>query len=171
MEYARAAIKKIAEIDSDESRIGQAMHRLLEWVAPAPPPQSAPAWSDAQCAAVAKLFALDATQLAQAQAGAEGILAGQGAWAWSASELAWHGNEVALQWRGQLLRMDRLVQRQDTREWWVLDYKSTAAPQTQAALCTQLRTYQAAVAWAYPGQAVRAAFLTPQGALIELTSE
>ena len=171
VEYARAAIKKIAEIDSDESRIGQAMHRLLEWVAPAPSPQSAPAWSDAQCAAVAKLFALDATQLSQAQAGAAGILAGEGKWAWNVSALAWHGNEVALQWRGQLLRMDRLVQRQDTREWWVLDYKSTAAPQTQAALCTQLRTYQAAVAWAYPGQAVRAAFLTPQGALIELTSE
>ena len=30
--------------------------------------------------------------------------------------------------------------------FWVLDYKSTAAPHTQAALCQQLRTYQAAVA-------------------------
>ncbi len=171
VEYARAAIKKVAEPDSEESRIGQAMHRLLEWVAPAAPLGAPHTWSDAQRAAVAELFALDATQVAQAQASAVGILSGQGAWAWDASALAWHGNEVALQWRGQLLRIDRLVQRQDTLGWWVLDYKSTAAPQTQSLLCNQLRTYRAAVALAYPGQAVHAAFLTPQGALIELTPE
>ena len=78
---------------------------------------------------------------------------------------------MALQWRGQLLRIDRLVQRQDTLEWWVLDYKSTAAPQTHAPYRAQLSIYQAAVAQAYPGQTIRTAFLTPQGALIELTSE
>jgi ATP-dependent helicase/nuclease subunit A len=168
---AWVAIKKVAEVDSDESRIGQAMHRLLEWVAPAAPHQALHTWSDAQRAAVAELFALDAAQVAQAQTAAAGILSGQGAWAWDASALAWHGNEVALQWRGQLLRIDRLVQRQDTGEWWVLDYKSTTAPQTQNHYRSQLRTYQAAVALAYPGQTIRAAFLTPQGALIELTSE
>ncbi len=168
---AWVAIKKVVEVDSDESRIGQAMHRLLEWVAPALPPRAPHTWSDTQRAAVAELFALDAAQVAQAQAAAAGILSGQGAWAWDVSVLAWHGNEVALQWRGQLLRIDRLVQRQDTGEWWVLDYKSTAAPETQNQYRSQLRTYQAAVALAYPGQAVRAAFLTPQGALIELTSE
>ena len=66
---AWVAIKKVAEVDSDESRIGQAMHRLLEWVAPAAPPRPAHTWSDAQRAAVAELFALDAAQVAQAQAG------------------------------------------------------------------------------------------------------
>ena len=171
VERAGAAIKKVADIDSDESRMGQAMHRLLEWVAPAAPPRAPHTWSDAQRTAVAELFALDAAQVAQAQAGATGILRGEGAWAWDASALAWHGNEVALQWRGQLLRIDRLVQRQGTFEWWVLDYKSHPAPQTQPTLCAQLRNYQRAVAQAYPGQTIRAAFLTPQGALIELTSE
>ena len=53
----------------------------------------------------------------------------------------------------------------------MLDYKSTAAPQTHAPYRAQLNNYQAAVAQAYPGQTTRAAFLTPQGALIELTSE
>ena len=147
------------------------MHRLLEWVAPATPSKAPHTWSDAQRAAVAELFGLDAAQVSQAHTAAAGILTGQGAWAWDASALAWHGNEVALQSRGQLLRIDRLVQRRDTGEWWVLDYKSTAAPQTHTALCKQLRTYQAAVALAYAGQTVHAAFLTPQGALIELTPE
>ncbi len=163
------AIKIIAKLDSDESRIGQAMHRLLEWVVPVSGPVVVNPWTDGQCAAVAQRFALDAAQLALACSAARAILGGQGAWAWDATALAWHGNEVALQVQGQLLRIDRLVQRQDTGDWWVLDYKSTAAPQTQTQYRAQLRSYQAAVAQAYPGQMVRAAFLTPQGALIELT--
>jgi ATP-dependent helicase/nuclease subunit A len=69
-----------------------------------------------------------------------------------------------------LLRMDRLVQ-QRNGAWWVLDYKSNAQPQQDAALCAQLLGYRDAVARANPGQAVRAAFLTPQGQLIELTPE
>ncbi len=168
---ASLAIKTVAIAESDESRIGQAMHRLLEWVQPIQGGESANLWSDTQRSAVAQRFLLDAAQLGQAEAAARSILAGQGAWAWDAAALAWHGNEVALQVQGQLLRMDRLVQRHDTREWWVLDYKSTATPQTQTPLRVQLRAYQTAVAQAYPGQTVRAAFLTPQGALIELTSE
>ena len=43
-----------------------------------------------------------------------------------------------------------------------------AQPQAQPDLCAQLATHRAAVARAYPGQVVRAAFLTAQGALIEL---
>ena len=64
--------------------------------------------------------------------------------------------------------MDRLVQRNDTGHWWVLDYKSAAQPHTDPSLCAQLATYCAAVQLAYPGQTVRAAFLSATGQFIEL---
>jgi ATP-dependent helicase/nuclease subunit A len=52
----------------------------------------------------------------------------------------------------------------------VLDYKSNAQPQLQADLCAQLTGYRATVQSAYPAQTVRCAFLTPQGALIEIST-
>jgi ATP-dependent helicase/nuclease subunit A len=70
------------------------------------------------------------------------------------------------------LRIDRLVLRRGVGDaegqWWVLDYKSTSQPQLQPELREQLLSYRAAVAQAQPGQAVRAAFLTAHGSLIEL---
>jgi ATP-dependent helicase/nuclease subunit A len=59
------------------------------------------------------------------------------------------------------------VQRSDTGHWWVLDYKSAAQPQRDPLLCSQLATYCAAVRLAYPGQTVRAAFLSATGHCIE----
>jgi ATP-dependent helicase/nuclease subunit A len=56
----------------------------------------------------------------------------------------------------------------DDGQWWVLDYKSNAQPQLQPELRAQLLEYQAAVAKAYAGHTVRAAFLTAFGTLIEL---
>jgi ATP-dependent helicase/nuclease subunit A len=168
---ASDAIKSIAPLETKESllsRVGQAMHRLLEYAPTTTAPAAALQWSAAQSEAVAQQFALAADDIAQAQAQANTIYTGQGGWAWDASVLRWHGNEVALQWGGQLLRIDRLVQRQDTGQWWVLDYKTTASPHTQSALRTQLRTYQEAVQHMYPEHSVRAAFLTAQGDLIEL---
>ena len=156
--------------DSLDSRVGQAMHRLLEWLAVPRAVPAMPLWSAGQLAAVAAEFALDADQAARAGQMAQAIAQGEGAWAWDASQLAWHGNEVTLAHRGRTLRVDRLVQHRATQHWWVLDYKSTAAPQQQPELCAQLLTYRAAVAQASPGQTVRAAFLTPQGALIELNT-
>jgi ATP-dependent exoDNAse (exonuclease V) beta subunit len=63
-----------------------------------------------------------------------------------------------------------LVQTRRDGQWWVLDYKSKAAPQLDADLCAQLLGYRAAIAQATPGQLIRAAFLTPQGALIEINT-
>ena len=71
------------------------------------------------------------------------------------------------QW-GTTVRLDRLVRRADTGEWWVLDYKSAAQPQRQQALRAQLHTYRQAVQALEPGSVVRAAFLTGQGELEEL---
>lgn len=171
VEYARAAPEKGAKEVSEslESRIGQAMHRLLEWVPVRDvAPVTGAVWTATQLAQVGRAFTLNTEQVEQARQMAQGILGGEGAWAWQRSALMWHANEVALTHAGQLLRLDRLVQRRDTGAWWVLDFKSSAQPQTQAALCAQLREYRAALALVYPGQAVHTAFLTPQGRLIEL---
>ena len=189
VEYAQAATKSIANSglsglavqaqggivggalaggDSVESRIGQAMHRLLEWFVPQPAGGAAAPWLPEQVAAAAREFALDPAQVDTARHMALAIVRGEGAWAWDASQLSWQCNELALTHRGRLLRLDRLVQRRDSGQWWVLDHKSNANPQQDPALCAQLLTYRSAVAQAYTGQTVRAAFLTPQGKLIEL---
>jgi ATP-dependent helicase/nuclease subunit A len=161
------------------SRTGQAMHRLLErlplaGLAPSGLADAASQavlpgspWGAADLAMVAAEFALDAAQTEVAHAMALGILRGQGAWCFDPGALSWAGNEVAIQVEGRSLRMDRLVQRRDSAHWWVLDYKSAAAPEQDAELLSQLRSYRDAVAHAYPQAIVRAAFLTPQGACIE----
>lgn len=148
--------------DSPSARIGKAMHRLLEWGG---------SLSAAHRAAAAREFWLNPAQIGEASAMAGRILAGEGAWAWQADRLGWQGNEVDLVHAGTALRLDRLVQRKDAGHeghWWVLDYKSAAAPQKQEALVAQLRNYRQAVQLIYPDAPVTAAFLTGQGALIVL---
>ncbi|MCB2029817.1 MAG: DNA helicase UvrD, partial [Rhodoferax sp.] len=68
------------------ARVGQAMHRLLEWGGVDVP----------AVAAVRREFALDAEGADRAAAMARNILAGPGAWAWDAAQLSWQGNEVEL---------------------------------------------------------------------------
>jgi ATP-dependent helicase/nuclease subunit A len=187
VECAQPAIKTVANSDSSgmaadepdslESRIGQAMHRLLERYAP---PGGAtgglvatqPQWEEVVRAQVAQEFALEPADLDSACAMAQTIVQGEGAWAWDRSQLGWQGNEVAIVHQGRMLRIDRLVHRKAPEgtegQWWVLDYKSTPQPQLQAALRAQLHTYRSAVAKAYPEHTVRAAFLTAAGTLIEI---
>lgn len=141
------------------------MHRLLEW---APLGASAAEHCAAGRAAVAREFALGDTQATLAADMAQRILEGAGAWAWQADRVDWWGNEVALVSQGTLVRLDRLVRRADTGEWWVLDYKSAGQPQHQAALRDQLQAYRQAVQALEPGAVVRAAFLTGQGGVEEL---
>ena len=177
VEYAQAAIKFIAKydftadldeaLDSLDSRIGQAMHRLLERLPSRGTATAAHLWSAAQRDAVAREFSLEPAQVDVAQGMAQAILHGEGAWAWDPAQLRWQGNEVGLVHQGRMLRIDRLVQHSEG-QWWVLDYKSTAQPHLQPELRAQLLAYRAAVAQAQPGQSVRAAFLTAQGTLIEL---
>jgi ATP-dependent helicase/nuclease subunit A len=147
--------------DSAASRTGQAMHRLLEWGT----------LSALHVKAVTREFRLDATQAQTALSGAQRILAGEGAWAWDPAVINWQGNEVELAYLGQSMRLDRLVQRCDAGHeghWWVLDYKSNAAPQALPELRQQMQIYRDAVMAVYPGQTVRAAFLTAQGRLLEV---
>jgi ATP-dependent helicase/nuclease subunit A len=98
---------------------------------------------------------------------AQRILRGEGAWAWDAAQIDWHGNEVTINVQGSVRRLDRLVRR-SSGEWWVLDYKSAAQPLAQDELVAQLRGYRAAVQKVYAGQVVRAAFLSAQGTLEEI---
>ena len=152
----------VDEEDTDVARFGKAVHRLLEFAvgsrAPFPP---------SRLRRVAREFALDAAAMDRAVTMAQRILAGDGAWAWDPREVDWHGNEVALFHAGELLRLDRLVRRRGG-EWWVLDYKSASSPQEQPELQAQLARYREAVRGAYPGEPVRAAFLTGRGELVEL---
>ena len=118
---------------------------------------------------MAREFALDAVQARDALAMAQRIVAGEAAWAWDAGVLNHWGNEVELFQQGELLRLDRLVRRRDTGDWWVLDYKSAAHPERQPALLEQMQGYRRAMAGARPGEPVRLAFINAQGQLIELT--
>ncbi|QDL54879.1 UvrD-helicase domain-containing protein [Rhodoferax aquaticus] len=165
---ATEKIARLAKIDRLDSRMGQAMHRLLEWVEPAQTLDLMHLWSDAQRARVALEFGLTQAQVLQAQHMAVAIVGGQGAWAWNSGLLAWHGNEVAMVCAGKNVRIDRLVRRADSGQWWVFDYKSAFQPQHQVELLAQLEAYRSGVSLANPGHTVRAAFLTPQGALIEI---
>jgi ATP-dependent helicase/nuclease subunit A len=161
---APAAIETVADEDALPARIGKAMHRLLEWGGVSP----------ARVRAVQREFRLDAAQGREAADMAQRILQGEGAWAWNDAVLAWQGNEVELVYQGQTLRLDRLVQRKDAGHaghWWVLDYKSSGAPQAQPALLAQMQAYRAAVQALYGGQTVKAAFLTAQGRLEALSGE
>jgi ATP-dependent helicase/nuclease subunit A len=155
-------LRPAAPAGSDASRLGEAMHRLLEtW-------QPRTGLVPAQLREIERSFALDAAAVQQAAAMAQRILQGEGAWTWDPAHVDWQGNEVELHFEGELLRLDRLVRRRDSGEWWVLDFKSAAQPQRQPQLVAQMRRYREAIAAAHGGAAVRAAFLTAEGAMVVL---
>jgi ATP-dependent helicase/nuclease subunit A len=154
--------RRMPAADTRASAFGQAMHRLLEWSLPGAP------LPPAHVRAAGREFGLDAAAARAAATMAQRIRSGAGAWAWDAAALDWHGNEITLIHEGQTLRIDRLVRHRESGAWWVLDYKSAARPQHDAALIAQLQRYREAVQVAYPGDTVRAAFLTGQGELVTL---
>ncbi|SCK57153.1 ATP-dependent helicase/nuclease subunit A [Variovorax sp. HW608] len=159
---ARPSGPALRRTDTRASALGQAMHRLLEWTQPGAP------LATEHLRAAAREFALDLQATRAAAAMAQRIRVGAGAWAWDIESLDWHGNEVTLVHQGQVLRIDRLVRHRESGAWWVLDYKSAARPERDAALIAQLNRYRDAVREAYPGETVRAAFLTGQGELVTL---
>jgi ATP-dependent helicase/nuclease subunit A len=150
-----------AASDPPSARIGKAMHRLLEWGSV----------DVAHGSIVQREFGLDAEQAQTAASMAQRVLTGEGAWAWDAEQLAWAANEVELVHGGVLMRLDRLLQRKDDGQWWVLDHKSHPAPLKDPELVAQLGAYRAAVRAIYPGQVVRAAFLTGEGRWVELPEQ
>ena len=74
---------------------------------------------------------------------------------------------------GEVLRIDRLVEFDEDgcRTWWVLDYKLSHQPETLGEYRAQLLRYRRAVQALEPGTAVRCAFITGDGSLIEVSPE
>ena len=145
------------------ARIGRAVHRALEWIV-----------ADAE---------IDRHEAADAAAREFGAAAGavrnvvtaivdhpEGARFFLGAQIRWRGNEVSLGDGGDVLRIDRLVlvDEGDGPVWWVLDYKLSHAPDELDAYRAQLLRYRAAVARAQPGEAVRCAFVTGEGRVVEV---
>lgn len=163
---ANAARPEVPAAESLASRKGQAMHRMIEWGAGSARPPGPQAIAN-----TAREFGLTAAQMSEALALAGRIRTGEAAWAWDAAIISWQGDEVELVHDGKTLRLDRLVQRQDAGhegQWWVLDYKSAAAPELQEALNEKMRGYKSAVERIHPGAVVRAAFVTGMATLVEV---
>ncbi len=150
--------------DGEATRLGRAVHRVLEWL-----PQVAAV--DAAARAAALEFALPVEAVARVAALARTLLGSAACRRFfDRAGLQWAGNEVALVWQGRSLRIDRLVALRGPQgpTWWVLDYKLQHAPQAVDAYRAQLADYRDAVQALQPGEAVRAAFITGAGELIEL---
>ena len=141
------------------TRMGLAMHRLLQWH----PTQAGFEWTTVHTQAVAREFDLTTEQASEATAMAQRVAQGQGAWAWDASQLSQWGNEVELFWEGEALRLDRLVHSKVSGDAWVIDFKSHEHPELQAELLVQIRRYGQAVSGAEPGSRVRLAFINALG--------
>ncbi|MGB3071326.1 MAG: UvrD-helicase domain-containing protein [Ottowia sp.] len=150
---------------SEASRLGEAMHWLLEHVGDTPQ-----GWRAERMAQIETRFGIGAEQAARADALARRILRGEGAWAWDAGQVLEQFNEVELLYQGQRLRIDRLVRRSagphGPEAWWVLDYKSAARPEGNPLLQEQMARYRKAVEQTYPALAVIAAFLSADGRMV-----
>ncbi len=163
-------VVRTSELD-DLAALGEAMHRVLEWVSG---PGGAGAALEALLGAAAQMFGLDARRTERLERCVRAILGSPDcAPFFDAAGLLWSGNEVPVNHEGQDLRLDRLVRRAAQEEgaaaeWWVLDYKLHEAPQRQPEYVQQLRQYRAAVQGLQPGERVRTAFITGQGRLVEV---
>ena len=153
-------------LDDAASRLGQAVHRTLEWAATSP--SGTVPELDMLAGAAAREFSVDAPEVARLAGriwhspACMRFFAGPG--------LRWAGNEVPVSDAGEVLRIDRLVELDDAgqRSWWVLDYKLQQSPESLPAYREQLQRYRRAVQALQPGQPVRCAFITGAGELIEL---
>ena len=152
------AVPVTAEADL-RTRLGLAMHRLLQWHPTTQPFE----WTELHVEAVAREFELETEEALQAHGMAARVISGDGAWAWDARQLAYWGNEVHMVWEGAALRLDRLVQSKGSGDWWVIDFKSHESPEQRPAFLEQIRRYGQAVSKAQPGANVRLAFINALG--------
>ncbi len=159
-----AEVEAAPEADTALSRMGQAVHLVLQWATQSPAGETS-----ALVTAAARQFGVSADEVAPV---VQRILASPAcAPFFERTGLAWADNEVAVSVQGAVQRIDRLValrQPQGGVVWWVLDYKLHEAPQTLAPYRAQLRAYRQAVSRLQPGEAVRCAFVTGQGEVIEV---
>jgi ATP-dependent helicase/nuclease subunit A len=151
------------EAPAVSARIGRAIHRALEWIV------ADPAIDRHEAAdAAAREFGASA---AAVQHGVVAIVEHpEGARFFRGPQIRWSGNEVSVSDAGEVLRIDRLalVDDADGPVWWVLDYKLSHAPEELDEYRAQLLRYREAVARAQPGEAVRCAFVTGEGRVVEV---
>ena len=160
---------------SAASRLGQAVHRVLEWAVRGELPGAGAL--DALGAAAAREFGAEPPAV---QRVAVAILRSAACQRFfDPAGLIWAGNEVSVTDGGEVLRIDRLVhlreagpggasQRASGGVWWVLDYKLSEARQELELHRLQLQRYQRAVSRLQPQAIVKAAFITGRGAVVEL---
>ena len=163
---SEGAPMQAADDDSSASRLGKAVHRVLEWAAA--PGRAAAVDLDALAAAAALEFAVEPAVVAQRA----GRIWHSPACApfFVGPALRWAGNEVPVSDAGELLRIDRLVELDEAGDsvWWVLDYKLQHAPQWLETYREQLQRYRRAVQRLQPGATVRCAFISGEGAVLEI---
>ena len=157
--------------DAAAARLGQAVHRVLEWAAQSEVTAGFDRRRAAESAALA--FALPPNGASRVLQIATQILDSPTcARFFTGTGLRWAGNEVPVAWQGESLRIDRLVALADDpaapATWWVLDYKLRGSPAQLPAYRAQMQRYVEAVQALQPGEAVRGAFITGAGELIEL---
>jgi len=155
--------------DPIAARLGQAMHRVLEWAAQT----GAPAF-DFAAAAVAAMrpLGLPAALATEVAARVQAVLSSPAcAQFFSGPALRWAANEVPVAHGSETLRIDRLValaEAEGAVTWWVLDYKLQLSHAALPAYHAQLRRYAEALRLLQPKDKVRAAFITGDGELVEL---
>lgn len=139
--------------DPAAARLGEAVHRALEWGGTAAAAESAAQAHGCDAGEVQAIVAriMDSPDCAR--------FFGTG------GALRWAGNEVPLADAGGPLRIDRLVLLDDT--WWVLDYKLNRRPEQLPAYREQMARYLRALAAVQPGEPVRGGFITGDGRFVE----
>ncbi|MGQ3093797.1 MAG: UvrD-helicase domain-containing protein [Roseateles sp.] len=151
--------------DDRQARVGEALHRVLEWASA--PGQTQPL--SVLMASASQAFGLDVKAREQLAQAAQAILASPGCRPFfDPARLRWAGNEVAVGTGGEDQRIDRLVQLDDG-QWWVLDYKLGATPEREPAYLEQMRSYVAAVQNLQPGEPIRAALISGTGRFIPVS--
>jgi ATP-dependent helicase/nuclease subunit A len=154
----------LPDADTPATRLGKAVHRVLEWATAGSAGDGVAALAEGAAAE----FGASATEVARIAAR---ILVGpDSARFFGGPALRWAGNEVPLALDGELQRSDRLVRLDEPHGpvWWVLDYKLRHRPQDLPAYQDQMQRYREAVRRAQPGEVVRCAFITGEGAVIEV---
>ncbi|WP_290866789.1 exodeoxyribonuclease V subunit beta [Aquabacterium sp.] len=156
---------------TDIQRLGQTVHRSLEWLTTLPLPQRNDTRIAQAVQRAAAALGLPASLWAEAERKVRQVLHSPKLRTWlDPDALAWAGNEVALDHEGQVLRLDRLValDTPEGRHWWVLDYKLSHSPQQSQAYQAQMARYVAAVQALQPGDKVSAALVSGDGEFLPL---
>jgi ATP-dependent helicase/nuclease subunit A len=167
-EVEPSAAAPLAAADDGHSRLGQAVHRVLEWASGS----NAFVQSADTIGLFARAAAIEFDAPVENVAGLAGRILRSAAARrfFDPAALRWAGNEVPITDAGELLRIDRLVQLDEAEGlvWWVLDYKLQHAPQELPTYRDQLRRYRDAVRRLQAGAVVRCAFITGAGEVIAL---